>query len=109
MYSSAVLRNLALRAGPIEAYVIDLSENGIAVEADELVPVGQVVTVEFQVAGVGTLRRETWPEFAVAAEVVRHDRLDDFPGGPYRMALRFVRMSTMTQAQIARFVATQPG
>lgn len=109
MYTSATLRNLAQRAGPVEAYVVDLSENGMAIEADSLVPVGQVVTIEFQVAGLGTMRRANWPEFAAAAEVVRHDNVDEFPGGPYRMALRFVKVSTMAQAQIARYVATQPG
>jgi c-di-GMP-binding flagellar brake protein YcgR len=108
MYTNLILRNLAQRTGPIEGYVVDLSESGMAIEADSLVPLGQVVTVEFQIAGVGSLRNENWPEFAAAAEVVRHDNLEDFPGGPYRMALRFVKMSTMAQAQIARYVATQP-
>lgn len=108
MYTSLILRNLAQRTGPVEGYVVDLSETGMAIEADSLVPVGQVVTVEFQIAGVGPLRNENWPEFAAAAEVVRHDNLEDFPGGPYRMALRFVKMSTIAQAQIARYVATQP-
>jgi c-di-GMP-binding flagellar brake protein YcgR len=109
MYTSATLRNLARRTGPVEAYVVDISENGMAIEADSLIPVGQAVTIEFQVAGLGPARRDAWPEFAAAAEVVRHDNVEDFPGGPYRMALRFVKISTMAQAQIARYVATQPG
>jgi hypothetical protein len=108
MYTNLTLRNLALRSGPIEGYIVDVSEHGMAIEADSLVPIGQTVTVEFQIAGVGTLRRDSWPEFAAAAEVVRHDNLDDFPCGPYRMALRFVKVSTMAQAQIARYIATQP-
>jgi hypothetical protein len=106
MYTSAMLRVLSQRIEPIEAHVIDVSENGIAVEADTLVPVGQVVTVEFQIAGLGALRGDQWAQYAAAAQVVRHDHLDDFPHGPHRMALRFVQISTMTQAQIARFVAT---
>jgi len=106
MYTSVMLRILSQRTSPIEGHVLDVSENGIAIEVDTLVPVGHVVTVEFQVAGIGHLRREEWPEFAAAAEVVRHDDLDDFPQGPYKMALRFIKVSTMAQAQIARFVAT---
>jgi c-di-GMP-binding flagellar brake protein YcgR len=106
MYTSATLRNLAQRTGPVEAYIVDLSENGMAVEADSLVPVGQVVTIEFQAAGLGTPRKENWPVFAAAAEVVRHDNVEDFPGGPYRMALRFVKVATMAQAHIARYVAS---
>jgi hypothetical protein len=66
------------------------------------------VTVEFQVAGLGRLRKEEWPTFVATAEVVRLDDLADFPAGPYRTALRFVRIATMVQAQIARYVATQP-
>jgi len=107
MYTSVLLRNLSQRTAGIEGHVLDVCENGIAIEADFLVPVGQVVTVEFQVAGIGHLRQQAWPEFAAACEVVRHDDVEDFPQGPYKMALRFVKVSTMAQAQIARFVATQ--
>jgi len=107
MYSFAIVRVLSQRAAPIEAYVLDISENGMAIEADTLVNVGEAITVEFRIAGVGQLRNEEWPEFAVAGVVVRHDDLDDFPQGPYRMALRFAQLPTMTQAQIARYVATQ--
>ena len=109
MYSFATVRMLGQRTGPIEGYVIDVSETGLALEVDTLIPVGQTVTVQFRIAGLGALRHETWAEYAAAAEVVRHEDVDDFPSGPYRIGLRFVRVSTMTQAKIARFVATQPG
>ena len=109
MYSLAIIRDLSRKGAPIEAHVLDISENGIAVEMDDLVPVGQPVTVEFRIAGLGRIRDQQWTELAAAAEVVRHDLVDDFPGGPYKVALRFVQIGTMAQAQIARFVATQPG
>jgi hypothetical protein len=88
--------------------VVDLSETGLAVEVDERIGVGQPVTVEFSIAGLGRMRGEQWPTFAAAGEVVRIDNLDDFPQGPYRTAVRFVRIATMVQAQIARFVVMQP-
>jgi hypothetical protein len=109
MYTFALVRVLSRKAAPIEGYVVDLSETGMALETDALIPVGEAITVEFRIAGVGRLHNEEWPQFAIAAEVVRHDDVDDFPGGPYRTALRFGPLATMTQAQIARFIATQPG
>jgi hypothetical protein len=107
MYTSVSLRVLNRRDQPLEGHAINLSETGIVVEIDNLIPVGSPVTLEFTVSGLGRLRDDAWPSYAVAAEVVRIDDLTDFPKGPYRVALRFVRIPTMTQAQIARFVATQ--
>jgi c-di-GMP-binding flagellar brake protein YcgR len=106
MYSSAIVRVLTQRGEPLEGHVLDLSETGMAVQLDSLIPVGQAVTIEFRVAGLGRLSDDQWTEFAAAAIVVRHDDLDDFPHGPFKIALRFVRIGTMAQAQIARFVAT---
>ena len=108
MYSQAVVRVLAQRGVPLEGHVLDLSETGMAVQVDERIAVGQPVTVEFRVAGLGRVAEDQWSEFAAAAIVVRQDDLEDFPAGPYKLALRFVRISTMAQAQIARFVATHP-
>jgi c-di-GMP-binding flagellar brake protein YcgR len=108
MYTSAIVRILAQCGSPLEGHVLDLSETGMAVQIDSLIPVGQAVTVEFRVAGLGRVTDDQWTEFAVAAVVVRQDELDDFPNGPYKIALRFVRIGTMAQAQIARFVATNP-
>ena len=107
MYTSASVRVLSKPGRPLEGHVLDISETGISVQVDSQIAVGQAVTVEFTIAGLGRLRQEEWPTIAAAAEVVRIDDLADFPQGPYRTALRFVRMSTMAQAQIARFVATQ--
>ena len=109
MYSQAVVRLLGQRSVPLEGHVLDLSETGMAVQVDERIPVGQAVTVEFRVSGLGRVAEEQWSEFAAAAIVVRQDGVEDFPGGPYKIALRFVRIGTMAQAQIARFVATHPG
>lgn len=109
MYSWARVRVLAQRDSEIEAHVLDISETGMALEMDSLVPVGQPVTIEFRLSGLGRIRDGEWTEFAAAAEIVRHDQVDDFPGGPYKVAVRFVQMPTMAQAQIARFVATHPG
>lgn len=109
MYSLAIVRVLSQKGDPLEGHVIDLSETGMAVQLDSIVPVGQAVTVEFRVSGLGRIVHEEWAEFAAAAVVVRHDDMDDFPAGPYKTALRFVRIGTMAQAQIARFVATHPG
>ncbi|HUO08963.1 MAG TPA: PilZ domain-containing protein [Phycisphaerae bacterium] len=106
MYTTVSLRVLARRDPPLEGHAINLSETGIVVEIDNLIPIGSPVTLEVTVAGLGQLRDDTWPSYAVAAEVVRIDDLAEFPKGPYRVALRFVRIPTMTQAQIARFVAT---
>jgi len=108
MYTQAVVRVLSQRGMPLEGHVLDLSETGLAVQVDEKIPVGQAVTVEFRVAGLGRVVADQWSEFAAAAIVVRQDDLEDFPDGPYKLALRFVRINTMAQAQIARFVATHP-
>jgi len=109
MYSSVIVRVLSRKGAPIEGHVLNLSENGMAVELDYQIPVGQPVTLEFRIAGLGRVVNDQWSEFAAAAEVARIDDLDDFPQGPYRIALKFVRISTMAQAQIARYVATHPG
>jgi c-di-GMP-binding flagellar brake protein YcgR len=109
MYSSVVVRVLAQRGTPIEGHVLDISENGIAVEVDSQIAVGQAVTVEFRVAGLGRVADDQWLEMTAAGEIVRQDNVQDFPGGPYKIAIRFARVSTMAQAQIARFVATHAG
>ena len=108
MYTSVSVRVLSRQGDPLEGHVIDISETGMVVQVDDQIGVGQPVTIEFTVAGLGQLRNDQWPTIAAAAEVVRLDNLADFPKGPYRTALRFVRIATMVQAQIARFVATQP-
>jgi len=103
-YSIVSVRVLGTQAAPIEGFVVNVSETGLLVEIDQLVPIGAAVAVEFCVTGLGRLQGETWPTFAAAAEVVRLEDVDDFPGGPYRTGVRFVRMSTMVQAQLARYV-----
>jgi c-di-GMP-binding flagellar brake protein YcgR len=108
MYTTVSMRVLSRRGSPLDGHVLDISETGMSVEVDEQVGIGQAVTLEFTVAGMGRVHHEQWPTLIAAAEVVRIDDLADFPKGPYRTALRFVRISTMAQAQIARFVATQP-
>jgi c-di-GMP-binding flagellar brake protein YcgR len=108
MYSFASIRVLSRQDGPLEGHVINLSETGMVVEIDNLIPTGQAVTAEFSISGLGRAREDHWPTYAVAAEVVRIDDVTDFPMGPYRTALRFVRIPTMAQAQIARFIVTQP-
>jgi c-di-GMP-binding flagellar brake protein YcgR len=110
MYTTVSIRVLSRQGGPLDGHVLDLSETGMAVELDEQVPIGAAVTVEFSIAGLGRQRSpaDDWPTYAVAAEVMRIDDLEDFPGGPYRTALKFVRVPTMVQAQIARFVVMQP-
>ena len=109
MYTLVVVRELGKKGVPMEGHVLDLSETGMAVELDDKIPVGQGVTIEFRVTGLGRIVNDEWSEFVAAGVVVRHDNVDDFPGGPYKTALRFVRIGTMAQAQVARFVATHPG
>ena len=106
MYTTVSVRVLSKRDMPLEGHAINLSETGIVVEIDNMIPIGQAVTLELKVSGLGRLRGDTWPTYAVAGEVVRMDDLAEFPQGPYRVAMRFVRMPTMTQAAIARYVAT---
>ncbi len=106
MYSAVVVRVLSEQAEPIEGHALNMSESGIAVELDRIVPPGSPVTVEFTVSGLGRARPNDWPVFVAAAEVLRHDDMDDFPGGPYKTALRFVKIPTMVQAQIARYIAS---
>ncbi len=108
MYTSLVVRPLARRQGPLEGHVVNLSETGMMAELDEILPIGQPVAVEFSVAGLGLFRHEAWPTFSLAAEVVRLDDFDDFPQGPYKVALRFERVPTMVQAQIVRFTMNVP-
>ena len=106
MYTFASLRVLSRRDDPMEGHVINLSETGMIVEIDNLIAIGQPVTIEFTISGLGRLRGDAWPGYAVAAEVVRIDGVAEFPQGPYRVAVRFVRIPTMAQAQIARYIAT---
>ncbi len=108
MYTFASMRVLTCQEGPLEGHIINLSETGAVIEVDEKVAPGQPVTVQFSVAGLGQLRNNEWPMFSAAAEVVRIDDLDDFPQGPYRIAMKFVRIPTMAQAQIARYIVTRP-
>jgi hypothetical protein len=105
MYTLAVVRVLANKDAPLEGHILDLSETGMAVQVDTLISVGQPVTVEFRVSGLGRVVADEWVEFVAAAVVVRHGDVDDFPAGPFTIGLRFVRIATMAQAQIARFVA----
>jgi hypothetical protein len=106
MYSAIVVRVLNKRHKPIEGHALNLSVSGIAVELDDLVEPGSPVTVEFSVSGLGRERAQAWPTFAATAEVVRNQDVDDFPGGPYCTALKFVRIPSIAQAQIARYIAT---
>ena len=105
MYSAVVVRILNKKHKPIDGHVRNISETGIAVEIDDLVEMGSPVTVEFSVSGLGRERAQTWPTFAATAEIVRHQDVEDFPQGPYHTALRFVRISSIAQAQIARYIA----
>ncbi len=106
MYTAVSVRVLSKRDMPLEGHAINLSETGIVVEIDNMIPIGQAVTLEFKISGLGRLRDDEWATYAVAGEVVRIDDLAEFPQGPYRVAMRFVRIPTMTQAAIARYVAT---
>jgi c-di-GMP-binding flagellar brake protein YcgR len=106
MYTAVMLRVLNQRREPMEGHAVDVSESGVSVEVDSHIPPGTAVTVELTVAGMGQLRGRQWPTFAAAAEVVRDASQEDFPQGPYRVGLRFMRMSTIMQAQIARFVVS---
>jgi len=106
MYSTVVVRVLSEQSEPVDGHAVNMSESGLAVELDRLVPPGSPVTVEFSVSGLGRARPDEWPVFVAAAEVLRHDDVDDFPGGPYKTALRFVRIPTIVQAQIARYIAS---
>ena len=107
MYSEVTVRVLSEKAGPLEGHAVNISEGGLAVELDALIPAGAPVALEFRIAGLGRMRMAEWPLLAATAEVVRHDHLDDFPRGPYRTALRFVKIPTMAQAQIARYIAAR--
>lgn len=107
-YTSAVLRVLSEQSPPLEGHVLNLSETGMAIDIDRKLKPGSAVTVEFCVAGLGRMRGSSWPTFAVAAEVVRLDDVDDAPLGPYKTAVRFVRLPTIVQATIARFIVSAP-
>ncbi len=104
MYSSVMLRVLNARCEPLDGHALNVSETGLAIEIDSPIAPGTPVTVEFTVAGLGRLRGRQWPSFAAAAEVVRDASQEDFPMGPYRVGLRFLRISSIVQAQISRFV-----
>jgi c-di-GMP-binding flagellar brake protein YcgR len=108
MYTFASVRVLTRQEGPLEGHIVNLSETGAVIEVDEKIGTGQPVTVQFSVAGLGQLRNNEWPTYSAAAEVVRIDDLEDFPQGPYRIAMKFVRIPTMAQAQIARYIVTRP-
>lgn len=109
MYSSVVVRVLNQRRKAIEGHALNISEMGIAVTLDDLIAPGSPVTIEFSAAGLGRERAQGWPTFVATAEVLRNDDVDDFPQGPYTTALRFIRIPTILQAQIARYVAAHGG
>lgn len=109
MYSQVTVRVLNQKSEPIEGHALNVSESGLAAELDHLIPAGSPVTVEFAVAGLGRARPQQWPTFVATAEVTRTQDVDDFPGGPYHTAFRFVRIPTIVQAQIARYVACHAG
>jgi c-di-GMP-binding flagellar brake protein YcgR len=109
MYSMVSVRVLNKRQKPLEGHALNVSESGLAIELDDPVPPGTPVTVEFSVSGLGRERAQSWPTFAATAEVVRNQDDEDFPQGPYQMGLRFVRITTMAQAQIARYIAAHAG
>jgi c-di-GMP-binding flagellar brake protein YcgR len=106
MYTAVMLRVLNQRREPLEGHALDVSQSGISVEVDSPIAPGTAVTVEMTIAGMGQMRGRQWPTFAAAAEVVRDATQEDFPQGPYRVGLRFMRMSTIMRAQIARFVVS---
>lgn len=109
-YTTVTLRRLGQRLMPLEGHVVNLCENGMSVQLDETIAIGTPVTVEFSIAGLGATRSAAWPVIAAAGEVIRldSDEAVDFPCGPYRMAIKFARLSTIAQAQIARFaIATR--
>lgn len=108
MYTSVVVRVLSAQEPPLEGHVINLSESGLAIDLDKQLQPGQAVTVEFCISGLGVLHGKQWPCYAAAAEVLRHDDVDDFPGGPYRTALRFIRVPSIVRAQIARYIVAHP-
>ncbi len=103
MYTSVVVRSLQHGHEPLEGHVLNLSETGISIQVDELLSPGDAVALEFTIAGLGMMRAEGWPTFVLGAEVIRADDVDDAPQGPYKIALRFERVPTIVQAQIARF------
>jgi c-di-GMP-binding flagellar brake protein YcgR len=108
MYTSAVLRVLSSKMAPLEGHIVDISESGLSIEVDEKIKPGSAVTIEFTISGLGRMRNSRWPMFAAAAEVVRLDNVDDFPQGPYRTAVRFIRLPSIVQAQIARYIIAHP-
>lgn len=105
MYSVVVVRVLNKRQEPLDGHALNISESGLAVQIDEIVPPGSPVTVEFSLAGLGRERAQSWPTFVATAEVVRNQEVEEFPGGPYHTALKFVRIPSIVQAQIARYIA----
>ena len=106
MYSAVVLRVLGARREPLDGHALNVSETGMAVEVDYKIQPGTPVAVEFTVSGLGRPRGKQWPVMVAAAEVVRDASQEDFPQGPYRVGLRFLRISSITQAQIARYVVS---
>jgi c-di-GMP-binding flagellar brake protein YcgR len=107
MYTKVVVRALNEKSDPIDGHALDLSEIGLAIELDRLVPIGSPITIEFSVSGLGRLRGSDWPTFAAAGEVVRHANVEDFPQGPYLTGVRFVRIPSIVQGQIARYISAR--
>lgn len=108
MYTCAIIRVLQERSEPCEGHILNISESGMAVQIDRHIEVGSAITIEFSVAGLGRLMHERWPMFATTAEVTRSFQPADFPNGPFTVGLRFLRISTMTQAQITRYILAAP-
>ena len=55
MYTQAVVRVLSSKGPPLEGHILDLSETGMLVDLETRIPVGQAVTVEFRVSGLGRM------------------------------------------------------
>jgi len=107
MYTKVAVRVLNEKSDAIDGHAIDMSEIGMAVELDRLVPIGSSITIEFSVSGLGRLRGTQWPTFVAAGEVVRHANIEDFPGGPYLTGVRFFRIPSIVQGQIARYISAR--
>ena len=104
MYSHAVVRAGMSRSLAIEGYVLNLSETGVALEIDTLVDVGTEVTLELQVSCLGKIVDGEWAHATAEARLLRQDELHDFPGGPYRVGLRFTSLPAELKEAIGRYL-----
>jgi uncharacterized protein (TIGR02266 family) len=83
----------------------NLSEGGMFLEVEELVPVGRQIELQVEIPGQSEPLR-------IVAEVVHHHRFSDYdeemrPIKRKGMGLRFVSINPEQHALIARFVAGQ--